>query len=239
MKRVAPVCACWRCFVSHAPPFLLPARPRSVLIVTLITQPHQSLQSIIPLSAPHQDYLLTKHPRVCSVEYTNIIPGVLFGGGTDLPQCRVPVVSSYGRYRTVGYRYRVRTEPYTRVFGGYRGRTEPLRYGIYPRYTLTEVSGTGIQVVPNLPKCRVPVLRSYRTYRSVGVPASSSYRTIPECSVGRVLRPYRTLRTQKTSVGYLPSKCPRYTLVRTLPNIPSLEKNNTQNAYQVHIYHMS
>ena len=168
MKRVAPVCACWRCFVSHAPPFLLPARPRSVLIVTLITQPHQSLQSIIPLSAPHQDYLLTKHPRVCSVEYTNIIPGVLFGGGTDLPQCRVPVVSSYGRYRTVGYRYRVRTEPYTRVFGRVSRpyRTTSVRYipPVYPyrsvgywysgRTKLTKVSGTGIEVVPNIPKCR-------------------------------------------------------------------------------------
>ena len=61
--------------------------------------------------------------------------------------------------------------------------------------------------------CRVPVLRSYRTYRSVGywcwgptehteasVTVSSSYRTIP-----------------KTSVGYLPSKYPRYTLVRMIP----------------------
>ena len=30
-----------------------------------------------------------------------------------------------------------------------------------------KVSGTGIDVVPNLPKCPVPVLMSYRTYRSV------------------------------------------------------------------------
>ena len=30
------------------------------------------------------------------------------------------------------------------------------------------VSGTGIGVVPNLPKGRVPVLVSYRTHRSVG-----------------------------------------------------------------------
>ena len=34
---------------------------------------------------------------------------------------------------------------------------------------LTEVSGTGIEVVPNLPKCWVPV--------------SSPYRTLPESSV--------------------------------------------------------
>ena len=31
----------------------------------------------------------------------------------------------------------------------------------------TEVSGTGIDVVPNLPNCPVPVLMSYRSYRSV------------------------------------------------------------------------
>ena len=31
----------------------------------------------------------------------------------------------------------------------------------------TEVSGTGIDVVPNLPNCPVPVLMLYRTYRSV------------------------------------------------------------------------
>ena len=34
----------------------------------------------------------------------------------------------------------------------------------------------------------------------------------------RVLRPYRTL--WQGSVGYLPSKHTRYTLVRNLPNIP-------------------
>ena len=46
----------------------------------------------------------------------------------------------------------------------------PYRYSRYRygcRTELTEVSGTGIDVVPNLPKCLVPVLMSYRTYRSV------------------------------------------------------------------------
>ena len=59
-----------------------------------------------------------------------------------------------------------------------------------------------------------------------GTGISSSSLTIPECSVGyggrteltgvfgRVLRPYRTL--SKNLVGYLPSKYPRSTLVRTL-----------------------
>ena len=41
--------------------------------------------------------------------------------------------------------------------------------GIFGRHTeLTEVSSPGIEVVPNLPKCRAPELKSYRTYRSVG-----------------------------------------------------------------------
>ena len=48
---------------------------------------------------------------------------------------------------------------------------------------LTEVSDTGIKLVPN----------------DTGV-------------LGRVLRPYRTL--PKTSVGYLPQKYPRHTLVQ-------------------------
>ena len=53
---------------------------------------------------------------------------------------------------------RVCSVGYTGTRGIFGGRTE-----------LTEVSGTGIEVGPYLLKCRIPV--------------SSSYRTIPECSV--------------------------------------------------------
>ena len=60
---------------------------------------------------------------------------------------------SYRRYRSVRYRYE----------SLYRYRR--YRYGC--RTELTEVSGTGIYIVPNLPKCPVPVSISYRTYRSV------------------------------------------------------------------------
>ena len=42
----------------------------------------------------------------------------------------------------------------------------------YPGYIwmgeLTEVSGTGIEVEPNIPKCWAPVSKSDRTYRRVG-----------------------------------------------------------------------
>ena len=67
---------------------------------------------------------------------------------------------------------RVCSVGYTSTRGIFGGRTEA-----------TEVSGTGIEFVPNL----------------TGV-------------FGRVLRPYRTL--PKTSVGYLPQKYPRHTLVQ-------------------------
>ena len=65
----------------------------------------------------------------------------------------VPVWMSYRTYRSVRYRYA----------SLYRYR----RYRYPYRTELTQVSGTGVDVVPNLPKCQVPALVSYRTYRSV------------------------------------------------------------------------
>ena len=46
-----------------------------------------------------------------------------------------------------------------------RYRYSRYRYGC--RTELPQVSGTGIDIVPNLPKCLVPLLMSYLTYRSV------------------------------------------------------------------------
>ena len=63
--------------------------------------------------------------------------------GIPFPKCWVRVSSSY------------RTIPECSV--GHGGRTEPLRYSKYPRYTLPAVPGGGIEVVPNLPRCWVPV----------------------------------------------------------------------------------
>ena len=56
---------------------------------------------------------------------------------------------------------------YVRYHKVYRYHTRGM-FGA--RVELTEVSGTGIiEVVPNLPRCRVPaLLRSYPTYRGVG-----------------------------------------------------------------------
>ena len=67
-----------------------------------------------------------------------------------VPVCPVPVWISYRTCRSVRYRHGFRTE-------------------------LTEESGTGIDVVPNLPKCPVPVLM-YRTYGSVRYRYESLYR---------------------------------------------------------------
>ena len=77
--------------------------------------------------------------------------------GTDIdvvpnsPKCPIPVLMLYRSYRSVWY------------------RCESLyRYRRYrcPCTELTEVSGTGMHVVPNVPKSPLPVLM-YRTYRSV------------------------------------------------------------------------
>ena len=42
-----------------------------------------------------------------------------------------------------------------------------VRYRYWCRTELTEVSVTGIDLVSNIPKCRVPIFMLYRTYRSV------------------------------------------------------------------------
>ena len=51
-----------------------------------------------------------------------------------------------------------------------------LRYRYGCPTELNEVSGAGIDVVPNLPKCPVPVLEVYRTYRGVRHRYESMYR---------------------------------------------------------------
>ena len=83
-----------------------------------------------------------------------------------------------------------------------RYRYSRYRYGC--RTELTEVSGTGIDVAPNLPKGPVPVLMLYRNYQSVLYRYESlywyrryryQYRTeFTEVSVP-VLMPYRSYRS--------------------------------------------
>ena len=96
-------------------------------------------------------YRYSRYRYGCSTEVTEES-----GTGIDivptLPKCPVPVLM-YQNYRSVRYRYE----------SMYRYR----RYRYPCRTELTEVSGTGIDVVPNLPNFPVPVLMSCRTYRSV------------------------------------------------------------------------
>ena len=66
---------------------------------------------------------------------------------------------------------------------------------------LTGVSGTGVEVVPNLPKCRVRV--------------SSSYRTLPEGSVHKAA-PNTPVRFGR---GVYRATSPAIALIRTRPNI--------------------
>ena len=82
----------------------------------------------------------------------NVIPSWLVDKGVfgTVPVFSVPVWMSYRTYRSVRYRYWC---------------TE-----------LTEASGTGIDVVPNLPKCPVPVIPAIYTG---GMPRYVPYRTRP------------------------------------------------------------
>ena len=93
------------------------------------------------------------------------------------------------------------------IFQGYIRQGIPVcTRGIFGgRTELTEVSSAGIEVAKNIPKCQLQ--------------ASSSYRTIPECSVGS------GGRTEALHRG----KCPRYTLpevlgtgIELVPNHPGV-----------------
>ena len=107
---------------------------------------------------------LWKISRMCSIRYrysryrsgyhTELTE--VSGTGIDvvrnLPKCLVPVLISYRSYQSVRYRYWCCTE-----------LTEVSGTGMK---VCTGTGGAGIHIVPNLPKCPVPVLMSYRTYRS-------------------------------------------------------------------------
>ena len=79
----------------------------------------------------------------------------ILGTGMDvpnLPKCPVPVSTLYRTCRSVRY--------------GYWRWTEVTEVPGTCTKVCTGTGGTGINVVPNLQKLPVPVLMSYRTYRS-------------------------------------------------------------------------
>ena len=98
----------------------------------------------------------------------------------NLLKCWVPVLMSYRTYRNVWYRYYVvpklpkcavpvwKSVPVPAVPVSMSYLTHwSVRYRYWCRTELTVASGTGINVIPNLPKCLIPVLMSHRNYRSV------------------------------------------------------------------------
>ena len=86
-------------------------------------------------------------------------------------------------------------------FTATKARVCSIRYRRYSRYPhgcsteLTEVSGTGIDVVPKLPKYPVPVLMLYRNGRSVRYQYESLYR------YRRYRYPCRTELTEVSGTG--------------------------------------
>ena len=87
-------------------------------------------------------------------------------------------------------------------------RARPTNSILHVRYG-TGVPGTGMDVVPNLPKCPVPVLM-YQTYRSVRYRYESLYR------YKQYRYPYRTELTEVSDTSN--TGCmPRYVPYRTHP----------------------
>ena len=77
-------------------------------------------------------------------------------------------------------------------------------------YRTSEVSGTGIDVVPNLPKCPVPVLMSYPTSEVYGT-GIDVVPNLPKCPVPVIRAAY---------TGGLP----RYVPYRTHPSLYAVQK---------------
>ena len=144
----------------------------------------------------------SRHRYGCRTELTEVS-----GTGIDvvpnLPKCSVPVLELYRTYRSVRQRYE----------SMYRYR----RYW-YRCAELTEVFGTGIDAVPNVPKFPVPELTSYRTYRSfrcrywyrtelteVPVPVLMSYRTYRS-----VQYRYKSLYRYRYTLEYIHRQYRRY-----------------------------
>ena len=101
---------------------------------------------------------------------------------------------------------------------------------------LADVSGTGIEFIPKLPKCRVPVSSSYSSYRIVGYKYRSCTEQIPVPPallprvfryLGYVSKPYRTNRKRRVPV---PSE-----FVPTLPGVGYRYRGRTvtyENAFR-------
>ena len=148
---------------------------------------------LVPVLLSYRTYQSVRYRYRCRTEVTEV-SGTGIDIVPNLPKCPVPVLMSYRTYRSVRCRYLRRTNlpkcpvpvltsyQFTEVSGTgidvpklpkcpvpvlmYR-TYRSVRYRYWCRTEVTEASGTGIDIVPNLPTCSVPVLMLYRTYRSV------------------------------------------------------------------------
>ena len=135
----------------------------------------------------YRTYRRVRYRYCCRTELTEVS-----GTGTDvvpnLSKGVVPVLMLYQTYRSVRYRYLMLYRTYQSVRDWYESLYR-YRWYRYPcRTEAAEVSGTGMDVVSKLQKCPVPVLMSYRSYRSVRyreyrwyipVVCLGTYRTVP------------------------------------------------------------
>ena len=109
----------------------------------------------VPVWMSYRTYRSVRHRYRCRTGLTKVsVP--------DLPKCPVPVLMLYRNYQSVRYRYE----------SLYRYR----RYRYPCRTKVTEVSGTGVDAIPKLPKCPVPVISAVYT---AGMPRYVPYRTHP------------------------------------------------------------
>ena len=127
------------CSSSHCVGHLFPRNPRTTL--------YRNIRNWITYQCKTIFIVRIEVVRVKIIRQTCVRSGTgTPGTGMDIPKCtgcRERVLMSHRTYRSVRYRYWCHTE-------------------------LTEVSGTCIDVISNLPKCPVPVIPAVRlgTYRS-------------------------------------------------------------------------
>ena len=135
-------------------------------------------------------YRHSRYRYRCRTELTEVF-GTAIDVVPNLPKCPVPVLMLYRNYRSVRYPYESLYRVPVPVSMSYR-TYRSVWYRYWCRTELTEVSGTGINVVPNLPKCPVPVLM-YQTYPSIQYWYKCRTK-LPKCPVP-VLMSYRTYRS--------------------------------------------
>ena len=169
--------------------------------------------------------------------------GAVREGVPSLPKCRVQVWKSYRTYQSVGYGYGCCAK-LTKVSGMvwmlvpvpvpdplyFNKAVSAIRIFCRGRTELTKVSGTGMDVVPNLPKNRVRVWMLYQTDQSVGhryrcrtkltKGSGTGIDVLPTLPKSRVWCGSRTKLIKVLVTGNTRGSYSWFTLVGTLPYTP-------------------